>query len=37
VVACASIPSTPIQNVSLEADSSRWPTGLHLAVDYYPS
>jgi len=37
VVACASIPTTPIKNVSLEADSDRWPNGLHLAVDYYPS
>src|ERR1700712_782843 len=37
VVACASIPTTPVQNVTLKPDSSRWPTGLHLAVDYYPS
>lgn len=25
------------QNVSLTPDASRWPSGIHLAVDYYPS
>ncbi|CAK4030430.1 glycoside hydrolase family 42 [Lecanosticta acicola] len=29
--------ATPSQNVSLAPNASRWPSGLHLAVDYYPS
>jgi beta-galactosidase len=37
VAACISIPSSPARNISLAPDSSRWPSGLHLAVDYYPS
>lgn len=39
---CTTLPrrdygSKTSQNVSLAADESRWPDGLHLAVDYYPS
>lgn len=37
VAACASLPTTPIQNITLKPDVNRWPDGLHLAVDYYPS
>lgn len=41
VEACLSIaPSSVlprVQNVSLTPSTDRWPSGLHLAVDYYPS
>ena len=37
VAACALLPYTPTQNATLEPKASRWPSGLHLAVDYYPS
>lgn len=33
----ASTSATAARNITLEPDSSRWPSGLHLAVDYYPS
>jgi len=40
--ACTSIPNhnlltRSIGNASLAPDAGRWPSGLHLAVDYYPS
>lgn len=40
--ACTSIPRRDLDtrsshNVSLKGDESRWPSGLHLAVDYYPA
>lgn len=33
----ASTSATATPNITLEPDLSRWPSGLHLAVDYYPS
>ncbi|KEQ65949.1 uncharacterized protein M437DRAFT_63483 [Aureobasidium melanogenum CBS 110374] len=38
VVLSATTRFTPrAYNISFSADQNRWPSGLHLAVDYYPS